>query len=281
VTCGVCQQKGYSLKSHVKRVHGLEKEEYERLHGPAVCQATKQRYSSTANYDWINRAKDVGQDLSDWKQKLSTSISSGVMASDSAREARRQNLTRLNKTDEFRAKSSETASRTSARPDVQQARAQNLAKWRRNHPDVFMTRCFQRMLSFKTSRPEKVLYWEVSRLFPGVFKHNQLIVRRGKFVTTKSGTRQVDIYAKDRKIIIEFDGPYHFKPIRGDDFLETVRKKDDELNSVMIAEGALVIRVAYDQYKKAKINEDALAQIERLVSSDSRGLHLIGSLYNG
>ena len=118
-------------------------------------------------------------------------------------------------------------------------------------------------------------------MFPGIFKHNQLIMRRGKFVSTKTNIRQIDIYAKDQKIIIEFDGPFHFKPVQGVDVLAHVRMKDNELNTVMTAEGALVIRVSYDMFKRGKFSDDTLAQIERLVSSNSRGLYQIGSLYNG
>ena len=281
VVCGICDLRGYSLKAHVKREHGLTKKQYEDDYGPAVCQSTKQRYSNSANYDWINRAKSEGRDLSEWKQKLSVGITAGVMASPTAREARRQNLTRLNQTAEFRAKSSETAIRTSAREDVQRARSHNLDRWRKNYPDVFMTRCFQRMLTVKSTRPEKILYQEVCRMFPAVFKHNQLIARRGKFVSTKTNVRQVDIYSRDQKIIIEFDGPFHFKPIQGEAILAHVRVKDNELNTVMTSEGALVIRVSYDMFKRGKFSEDTLAQIESLVSNNARGLYHIGSLYNG
>jgi len=137
------------------------------------------------------------------------------------------------------------------------------------------------MMTVKSTRPEKVLYQEVSRMFPGVFKHNQLIVRRGKFVSTKTNIRQIDIYAKARKIVIEFDGPFHFKPIQGPDVLAHVRMKDAELNTVMTDEGSLVIRISYDMFKRGKFSDETLTQIEHLVSSNSRGLYQIGSFYNG
>ena len=93
------------------------------------------------NGDWISRAKERGEDLTEYFEKLSCKISEGIMKSDSAREARRQNLSRLNKTQEFRERSSETAKKTSSRKDIQDKRSKQLAKWRENNPEEFYEKC--------------------------------------------------------------------------------------------------------------------------------------------
>ena len=59
------------------------------------------------------------------------------MKSDSAREARRQNLSRLNKTQGFRERSSDTAKKTSSRKDIKDKRSEQLATWRENNPEEF------------------------------------------------------------------------------------------------------------------------------------------------
>ena len=282
VVCGICGLRGYSLKSHVRKIHGFTKAQYEAEHGSAVCRATRERYRDSENYDWISRAKDAGQDLSEWRQKLSAGISAGVMASETAREARRQNLARLNRTEEARRRSSDTAMRTSSRPDVLARRTANIRRWREENGELFHEKCVVKMINRFQSVPEKFLFGLISELFPGRFKRGQQVRRVGKFTTVKSGTRQVDILDLEGKVVVEFDGPRHFRSFGRHDQLELRMQADRELNSVLVEDGFLVIRVSYDQFtyrRGGAFREECVRTIQEAISAVKLGLIQIGEAY--
>jgi len=264
------------------KAHGISKTEYEQNYGPVVCSASKQKYKSSNNYDWINRAKIAGDDLSEWKGKLSSGISKGIMNSATARNARRDNLTKLNKTDNFRKRSSDTAKKTSARRDIQERRAATLKKWREENPDVFYQSCVTKMITAYQSVPEKNLFELVDKLYPNRFKRGQQIRRIGKFTSVKSGTRQIDILDAVSKIVIEFDGPRHFVNLTKDDRLSNTRNKDQELNRVLVDEGYVVIRVSFDMftYKNGGKFDDACVKlICEAIEKKEPKLVLIGEMY--
>lgn len=261
----------------------MTKAEYEEKYGPTVCSNSKTKYSESGNYDWINRekAKANSEKYENWKTNLGEKISEGIMNSDSAREARRKNLSKLNKTDEFRERSSKTAKKTSSRKNVLQKRSEQLKEWRENNPDEFYEKCTSVMINSWKSKPELALFEIVKNKYPD-FKKNQQLRRVNKFKSTQSGKRQIDIMSLDDKIIIEFDGVHHFKDMHGKDVLEKNKSKDKELNSVMIAEGWTVIRVAYDQYSYKSgegFNPEIISKICDLINHKERGLFLLGKAY--
>lgn len=282
VECKICGVFGRSITSHIK-THDLSKTEYEEKYGPTVCSNSKTKYSETGNYDWINRekAKVHSEKYEAWKANLGEKISEGIMNSDSAREARRQNLSSLNRTDEFRERSSRVAKKTSSRKDILQKRSNQLKEWRKNNPDEFYEKCTSVMINSWKSKPELALFEIVKSNYPA-FKKNQQLRRVNKFKTTKSGKRQIDIMSLDNKIIIEFDGVHHFKNIHGKDVLEKNKSKDKELNSVMVTEGWTVIRVSYDQYSYKSgegFKSGVISRICELIESKERGLFLLGEAY--
>jgi len=285
VKCKICNFKGKSITAHVKRNHLLSKSEYEKEYGPTVCNSTKNIYSETAkiNGDWINRAKEKGEDLTTYFEKLSCKISEGIMKSDSAREARRQNLSRLNRTKDFIERSSETAKKTSSRKDIQDKRSAQLTRWRENNPEEFYEKCTSVMHKSWQSKPEIDLFNVVDQFFPNTFKRNQILKRTGKFLSTKTNIRQIDIMSLEDKIVIEFDGIHHFKDVfkkKGN--LNEVSKKDKELNCVLVEEGWTVIRVSYDEYdykENGKFKQETLDKIFSVVSNKNRGLWLFGKSY--
>lgn len=284
IKCKICDFTGKSITAHVKKSHLLSKIEYEKKYGSTVCDSTKSTYSETAkiNGDWINRAKEKGEDLTEYFEKLGSKISEGIMKSDSAREARRQNLSRLNKTQDFRERSSETAKKTSSRKDIQDERSKRLAKWRKNNPEEFYEKCTAVMHKSWKSKPEMKLFEIVSVRFPNLFKRNQQLKRK-KFTTTKSNKRQIDIMSLENKIVIEFDGIHHFKSVfkENKNFNNTV-KRDKELNSVLVEEGWTVIRVSYDEYEykeNGKFKQETLDKIFDIVTNKKRGLWLFGKSY--
>lgn len=285
VKCKICGFTGKSISAHVKKSHSLSKVEYEKKYGPTVCENTKNTYSETAkiNGDWINRAKERGEDLTEYFNSLGSKISEGIMKSDSAREARRHTLSRLNTTKEFRERSSATAKKTSSRKDIQDERSKRLARWREDNPEEFYEKCTSVMHKTWQSKPEIDLFKVVDQFFPETFKRNQILKRTGKFLSTKTNIRQIDIMSLENKIVIEFDGIHHFKDVfkkKGN--LNEVNKKDQELNNVLVEEGWTVIRVSHDEYdykENGKFNQTTLDKIFEIVSERRRGLWQFGSSY--
>lgn len=282
IECKVCGVFGRSIALHVK-THKLSKVEYEEKYGSTVCSNSKTKHSETGNYDWINRekSKDHSEKYESWKLGLGEKISDGIMNSDTAREARRKNLSKLNKTDDFRERSSRIAKKTSSRKDILQNRSNQLKKWREINPDEFYEKCTSVMHKTYTTKPELDLF-DVVRIISPKFKRNQQIRRKDKFKTISSGTRQIDIMSLEDKIIIEFDGIYHFKKLFNNNTLNEVKTKDKELNSVMVTEGWTVIRVSYDQYSYKSgegFKPETISRICELIKSKERGLFLLGEAY--
>jgi very-short-patch-repair endonuclease len=285
IKCKICDFTGKSITAHIKKSHLLSKIEYEKKYGSTVCEITKSTYSETSkiNGDWIKRAKEKGEDLSEYFEKLGSKISEGIMKSDSAREARRQNLSRLNRTQDFRERSSKTAKKTSSRKEIQDKRSKRLARWRENNPEEFYEKCTSVMHKSWQSKPEIDLFDVVDQFFPDTFKRNQILKRTGKFLSTKTNIRQIDIMSLENKIVIEFDGIHHFKDVfkkKGN--LNEVNKKDQELNSVLVEEGWTVIRVSYDEYEykeNGKFKQETLDKIFDIVTNKKRGLWLFGKSY--
>lgn len=285
IKCKLCSYIGKSISFHVKKNHSLEKVDYEKLYGSTICKKTKNAYSETAkiNGDWINRAKERGEDLTGHFNSIGSKISEGIMMSDSAREARRQTLSRLNATKEFRERSSATAKKTSSRKDIQDERSKRLARWREDNPEEFYEKCTSVMHKTWQSKPEIDLFKVVDQFFPETFKRNQILKRTGKFLSTKTNIRQIDIMSLENKIVIEFDGIHHFKDVfkkKGN--LNEVSKRDHELNSVLVEEGWTVIRVSYDEYdykENGKFNQETLDKIFEIITQRQRGIWLFGSSY--
>jgi len=283
VKCALCEFRARQLTQHTKREHGFTKKEYIEKFGPISCSAASKVRSQTnkVNGNWFGRASDERRE--EWRQGLGEKISAGIMSSPSARVARRQNMTKRNQSEEGRKLSSETAIRTSARPDIQKKRAAALQKWRDENREEFYEKCTRAMHRTWQSVPECRLFELLIDRFPEHgFKQNQQIRRTGKFRTVKSGTRQIDIYSRDHKVVVEFDGIYHFEPVRGADHLSHIQAKDQELGEVLSAEGFLVIRVSYDQfdYKQGGyFHANCVQHMVKLVSKGEPGLHLIGESY--
>tara|TARA_B100001121_G_scaffold232020_1_gene205269 strand:+ start:12460 stop:13401 length:942 start_codon:yes stop_codon:yes gene_type:complete len=280
IKCRICGYIGKNITSHVKKHHSLSKSEYEEKYGSTICEKTRGIYA--VNGDWITRAKERGDDLSEYYSKLSDKISEGIMKSDSAREARRKNLSSLNKTKEFRDRSSKTAKKTSGRKDIQKERSERLAKWRLNNPEEFYEKCTSVMHKSWHSKPEMQLFEIINRIFPNTFKRNQQLKRKN-FKTTKSNKRQIDILSLENKVLVEFDGIHHFKSVFKEtkNFENTV-KRDKELNEVLVEEGWTVIRVSYDEYDykdNGTFNQETLDKVRKIISNKTRGLWLFGKSY--
>lgn len=201
------------------------------------------------------------------------------MCNDELRQLRSQTLSNLNKTTKFRQKASDTAKITSSRKDIQENRSKVLKKWRDENPDKFND-IIKSLQSF-SSRPEKELFTKIKQLFPEFqFKKNQQLKHKN-FLINKTARKQIDIFSKERKIIIEFDGELHFKNIKKWNQLDLIKKKDEELNS--LKNEFCIIRVSYDQFSYRQsdfgFTEDCLNKIQEIIKDPRPSLHLIGESY--
>ena len=286
VECKICNAcRGVNITNHVKIIHSMKKEEYIEKFGP--CNATKLKESLTAQAEgsrkrWKSWKEDESLEGIEKRKEFGNAISKRIMSSDAERETRKNNMTILNKSDEQRKRSSDTAKMTSAREDVIKNRSQQLQLWRDNNPDDFYDKCIAKMHKIKSSLPEKLLYEKICEMFPEKFKNCQVIKRKGKFLDTKTSKRQIDIMNKENKIVIEFDGPCHFRSIHGKETLEKIKIRDKELNDVLVEENFVVIRISSDQfsYKTPRgFNENCLAKVTKIVNNNIPGLYLIGDDY--
>jgi len=284
VECKICNAfRGKNIAYHIKNEHNVSKKEYVSNYGSTMAQKSLSKYSeqNKINGDWISKAKEANKDLSEFKQKVSNSVSASIMSNEAERQRRSELLASLNKTEQFRQRASDTAKKTSQRPDILEKRSKQLSDWRKNKPEEFYQKCTKVMLESWQSKPEKELFCLINEAYPDVFKKNQQI-RRAKFKTTKSGKRQADIFSIEEKILLEFDGPFHFKPIFGNENFENIKLKDQELNNVLGSEGYTVIRVSDDQYAYniGKFKESCIQKIKEIINEKKRGVFLIGDQYD-
>lgn len=271
------------IAGHVKNVHKFEKNEYERLYGKTNCVATIKRYSNCnkKNGDWITRKKADGVDLSDYKSKMSKSVSNAIMSNPDERKRRSILLGKLNQTDVAKKRSSDSAIRTSARPEILEARSKKLAEWRLREPEKFYENCISKLIAFKTSKPEKWLRdWVQNEFIEYEFKGNQQL-KASCFVLNKTKRRQIDIMSKSHKIIIEVDGILHFRNIESWNQLELCRKKDQELNDGAFNMGYVVIRVGYDTWEvgTGEVKKEYCDLIKKIIIDAKPGVYKLGKVY--
>ena len=106
------------------------------------------------------------------------------------------------------------------------------------------------MHRLQTTKPERELLAFLKSEFPEHgFKGNQQLMA-SCFTINRTCRRQLDIFSKLRKVIVEFDGPLHFMNVESWDQLELVQTKDRELDEGATALGYLVIRVGCDMVDK-------------------------------
>jgi very-short-patch-repair endonuclease len=285
IKCKICSHKALALYAHIKK-HGLSRKEYENLYGTIFCENSlkniiERNKQTQKKSNYRNRLKAEGRfsELAEFNERVSEKVSHAIMCNDELRQLRSQTLSNLNKTTKFRQKASDTAKITSSRKDIQENRSKVLKKWRDENPDKFND-IIKSLQSF-SSRPEKELFTKIKQLFPEFqFKKNQQLKHKN-FLINKTARKQIDIFSKERKIIIEFDGELHFKNIKKWNQLDLIKKKDEELNS--LKNEFCIIRVSYDQFSYRQsdfgFTEDCLNKIQEIIKDPRPSLHLIGESY--
>lgn len=280
VECGLCKFVGCRIMLHVRKNHGLSLKEYTERYGSALAENTKKNISENGN--WIVREKAKGNDLSDYRKEMSKAVRAAFIDNEVERTRRSKRLSELNRTPNARMRSSRAAKLTSSRPEIQSKRSDILRAWRLREPEKFQA-IVDKMLSYRTSKPEKAALKFVQESFPNfAFKGNQRLMNSKLFVLNKSHKRQIDILSKLHKIIIEIDGWLHFNNVDKWNQLEKIQEKDHELNSFAIKEGYTIIRISYDQWngKTGELHEAAKEVMKKIISTPSSPqVHFIGDKY--
>lgn len=281
IKCALCEEVGSSLASHVRKAHGMSKEDYVKKHGPVLASGSKERYSQVNkhNSQWISRAKERGEDLTEYWEKVSNAVRTSIMNSPEERERRSKMLGSLNKTDAFRKKASETAKKTSARRDIREQRAANLKKWRNNNREKFASLITKLFSTKKKTKPEVSLDVWLIKNFNGAFEYSQFFY--SKSFNMISGRKQVDFASIDKNIIIEVDGPRHFK--RELDGFFKIRDRDIALCNYSIRKKKTLIRISHDSWAHSTGNysQFALDKIKEIINNPTVGAHFIGRCWNG
>lgn len=277
VICAICGLHGKSLGKHVSDMHEMRPKEYAELYGQLKCQASFEVYSQQNKYNcnWIARANETGKDLTDYKQKMSESVSRAIMSNPDERARRAELLGNLNRTDAFRQKSSETAIKTSARPEILAARTERLQHWRETNFEEFYEKCVKSMLSTWHSKPEIALFEIVKNIDGYSFKNNQFL--KSETFVKKSKRKQIDIADHNLRVYIEFDGPHHFRNIHG--VLSDVQQSDRLLDEYIKKQGWTLIRISLDQWKSGKFKDECLKCLFDALKNPCVGVLKIGKLY--
>lgn len=269
VTCKICGYIGKSLSIHLKIKHNINKENY---NGKIICDESQNKYSieNKNRKNWITKLKKENPELYKQKiEKMSKKISNTVMSNDKERKRRSElmaNLWPIYK-EHFINVAKQTAIKTSQNPEILKQRSEQLKKWRENNKEAFYELCTSKMIKYGCSKPEKELRKILQASFPNLnFKGNGSLYH--KSFSTKTNRRQIDISNFSEKIIIEFDGPVHFKNIPNWNQLEIVKKRDEEINA-LVNENYLIIRISQDEwnYNSEVFNKDLINVLNCLLKN--------------
>jgi very-short-patch-repair endonuclease len=72
---------------------------------------------------------------------------------------------------------------------------------------------------------------------------------------------EIDIMLAGKKIVIEVDGPSHFRPIWGEESFKKTQKSDSEKNGLLLTKGYVVIRVRHEKSPTQKEARDLFNEL--------------------
>jgi len=126
----------------------------------------------------------------------------------------------------------------------------------KNEPEKFAKICEK---GFKVLRNRKNRYFSSKgerELFDNIKSATSLKIQTGgSFKISEDGTRkQLDIFCKETKTIVEYDGICHFKPIYGQESFDKLTRKDKLLKKWCKENGWSLIRIREEIYKKNRIS---------------------------
>lgn len=284
VVCKICDKKATTLGKHLTHVHNITQEKYLNDYPGSLitCHKSADTFKKRGvNFAWLKRAKERGDDLTKYKQKMGKAVSDAVMANSEERARRANQMAINNRTPEARELSSTTAKKTSARPEIQKARAEKLTLWREIHFDEFYEKCIKAMHSTWHSKPELALASILCSMEGYSFKHNQCV--KSELIHNRSKRKQIDVADKSARIYVEFDGIIHFEPkIKGTHTFEKIRASDASLNKCIIHHKWMLIRVSYDQFSYKNggfFKKECLEKLFDRIKNPQPGVYKIGDAY--
>lgn len=295
VICKICNFHGQNIGIHLKKIHNIDARVYCKQYN---CKTTSEisaeiyRIERSKKFDgygdYYSYCKVNNIDLTEYKKKCGETNSKLIMSNIEERKKRSERMSRLvekqnNDPNIIRIRS-ETAKRTSSRPEIQKERSDRLKKWRDNNPEEFYEKCIKKMIKSYNSRPEQKLFQFLKEIIEFNFKRNQFVI--SKNFITKSKKKQVDFGDKNKRIYIEYDGVLHFsKKIKKQD-LELTQKKDKLLDEHILKHKWVLIRISYDQYvnknnlEKSFFKQECLDKIIEILNNPSPGIYRIGKAYS-
>jgi len=277
IKCAICGFIAKSLGKHIGVIHNMTSKDYVKAYPDSLlnCEESAKNYSdqNRKNGGWIERKKTAGDNLSEYRKKMADSVSKSIMSNDDERKRRSAQMGVNNQTLEARKKSSDTAKITSSRQEILALRTENLRQWRFKYPKEF-EKVVMKMLSTRISKPEKELY----KILVNYNFRRQVMIQHPDCPNISKKMR-VDVGCLKRKILIEFDGPFHFKPIRGVEHLEHRQKRDKIAELYAIENKMTLIRISYDQYVKGCFLDSCILRLHELLENPLPGVYYIGSEY--
>lgn len=288
VICKICNFHSQNLGIHLKKIHNISSKKYTEIYGGNILSATSyNKYKLNGNEEILSEY--IKNNLEDFSRK----VSKGILNSSTSRKLHSDMMINLNNKQQadilFKKIVSDTAKKTSSRPEIIEFRTLKLKKWREENPDDFYNKCIKKMITAFQSKPEKKILQFVNNLSGFNFKKNQFI--NSKFISNKSHNKQMDMGDKEKRIYIEFDGVLHFLPKYGYEILSNIKQKDQEIEYHISSHNWTIIRISYDQfvYKTKmvnKIKEDAsyfkqecLDNLIKILNENKPGIYKIGEAY--
>jgi len=208
VECKICGIQRKELGGHIKRDHNMTKQEYCDKFSLQVSdlqsestRIARHRACSVNGQLGNDKIKEMLKDP-EYKKERGQKISQGILASEHAIETRKKTLTNLNKSEEFRSKSSETMKKTwSENTDMSSFSHQ----WQLDDPDrvkevLIKARSHENFNCFQSKPEKEIRRWLKEELG---YKLNS-----GRFFI-EGHNRFFDIRIED--LLIEIDGPWHFE----------------------------------------------------------------------
>lgn len=242
----------------------MNRETYAQKHPGALvkCQKTFDRYSNQnkENGNWIQRRRDDGDDLMDYRKKMGEAVSSAIMSNTQERERRSKLLGELNKRDDARERSRNTAIKTSARPEIIKQRTKRLIE-----------------KAYKPTLGEQALIVTLKDL--GFVWNRQI---HDSMFINKSQRRQVDFMNHEKRFLIEFDGRQHFVDSWRRSPLEKTHTNDLLLDEWVRQNNCVLVRVGFKQfnYKTKKLSERSESLLLNAINDNLKsGTYFIGDEY--
>lgn len=268
VECPYCEYSSSVLSHHLKKVHQINNK------------TAKEKGIVTHSLNMRKRNGDA--------------VRKSILSSPEEKNRRSKLLGELNKTPAFRKRASEAAIKTSARKDIQEQRAARLKEWRKDNPEEFRTRCWEKMLKapkqWKKTKPEKWMQRWLQKEYPNTFEWGKMLRSKTFKESGKSDRKQIDFCSKARDIYIEIDGPFHFenmtrkKNINSPIISEAIEKtiiRDRATEEVIKNRNKCLIRIGYSCWANStgRVNQKTLDKLKELIDNNLTGIYKLGEEY--